>query len=604
MLASVQPAMAAPPIRILPLGDSITYGSSSPGGYRLPLYYLLTRAGFHVDFVGTMKDNSAPTLLDPDHEGHSGWRIDQIDAVIESVFAQIADPDVILLLIGTNDYGQNNDTAHATNRLDALVTRMATHRPYAKIIVANLLERGEPHNTRIQTTFNPFLPGLVDRQRALGREVYFDDLRSAVPLADMPDQLHPNQLGYQKMATNWFQMITRHFTPEGSTNPPAIARIHPSASLTNVAVVFSKPVADDAAAADHFTLDGGVAVLGASLDAATQRIVTLHTTPQQPFTLHTLTVNGVCDRTANRLAIDPDSRATFQSMAGRGAPNNVPEAVDYALLYSLDIPTQPSYATNVAYDADRRADIAGFSRVAYYLELQKPGAPMHFIWISCDPFTTNVDWLGVPTASSGAFFQMPITNMNVLSSLPSIVGGTNLTGGNLEFWPGNSSPANLAAVPNASSTAYDWGDGAISGNYGCMQVHNHDARQVLFAFNGWGGAGGPADLGIGNNAGAYADWTTSRNAASFVIKTLQVYVLPSSPPALPPQLTVNPVVANGLLTIRWETQSETTYSVLAKSALDDTPWTKLFGVTVPTNTAVSIDLPATHPAGFYRISTP
>jgi len=142
-------ASDAPPIRILPLGDSITYGASVPGGYRLPLHQLLTNAGFNVDFLGTQTGNPAAGLPDPDHEGHSGWRIDQIDSIILAVFSQIADSDVILLLIGTNDYGQNNDTAHATNRLEALIARMATNRPFAKIIVANLTHRGEPYNTQI-----------------------------------------------------------------------------------------------------------------------------------------------------------------------------------------------------------------------------------------------------------------------------------------------------------------------------------------------------------------------------------------------------------------------------------------------------------------------
>jgi hypothetical protein len=42
-----------PPLRILPLGDSITYGSSVAGGYRLPLYTALTALGYNVDFVGS-----------------------------------------------------------------------------------------------------------------------------------------------------------------------------------------------------------------------------------------------------------------------------------------------------------------------------------------------------------------------------------------------------------------------------------------------------------------------------------------------------------------------------------------------------------------------
>ena len=116
---------APPPVRILPLGDSITDGVPVAGGYRAPLYQLLTNAGFKVDFVGNLSNNSAAGLPDPNHEGHSGYRIDQIDAGFLGWINAVADPDVILLLIGTNDYGQGQDTAHATNRLDHLISRIA-----------------------------------------------------------------------------------------------------------------------------------------------------------------------------------------------------------------------------------------------------------------------------------------------------------------------------------------------------------------------------------------------------------------------------------------------------------------------------------------------
>ena len=266
------------------MGDSITYGFDAAGGYRAPLYQLLTHAGDNVDFVGTQNGNGVAGLPDGDHEGHPGWRIDQIYSIIPSVFDQTANPDVILVLIGTNDYSQGDDTAHATNRLETLIANLATRRPYAQILIANLLVRGEPFNTQIQTTFNPFVRGVVNRQRALGREVYFDDLRRAVPLADMPDQLHPNLTGYRKMATNWFGAITNLFTPEGSSNAPAIARAYASTSLTDVVVVFSKPVADDAAAVTHFSLSGWVTVPEAVLNPLTKREVTLTTTTQQPVT--------------------------------------------------------------------------------------------------------------------------------------------------------------------------------------------------------------------------------------------------------------------------------------------------------------------------------
>ena len=49
-ILALQPAVAAPSLRILPLGDSITQGyqSSDTAGYRGPLWTLLKNAGYDV----------------------------------------------------------------------------------------------------------------------------------------------------------------------------------------------------------------------------------------------------------------------------------------------------------------------------------------------------------------------------------------------------------------------------------------------------------------------------------------------------------------------------------------------------------------------------
>ena len=51
--ASTASAETLGPVRIMPLGDSITYGTNSTGtvGYRRPLYQQLVGAGYSVDFV-------------------------------------------------------------------------------------------------------------------------------------------------------------------------------------------------------------------------------------------------------------------------------------------------------------------------------------------------------------------------------------------------------------------------------------------------------------------------------------------------------------------------------------------------------------------------
>src|ERR1700690_1315990 len=98
------------------------------------------------------------------------------------------------------------------------------------------------------------------------------------------------------MATNWFGAITSLFTPEGSTNPPAIAEAYAWAGLTNATVLFSKPIADSSANPANFSLNGGIGVTAAALDSS-KRQITLTSTPMLPSTFYTLTVNGGTDRT-------------------------------------------------------------------------------------------------------------------------------------------------------------------------------------------------------------------------------------------------------------------------------------------------------------------
>ncbi|MET8161545.1 SGNH hydrolase, partial [Sphaerisporangium sp. NPDC005289] len=68
-------------VRVMPLGDSITEGTQVPGGYRIGLWQRLASGRYTIDFVGS-QFNGPGNLGDHDHEGHPGWRIDQIDANI------------------------------------------------------------------------------------------------------------------------------------------------------------------------------------------------------------------------------------------------------------------------------------------------------------------------------------------------------------------------------------------------------------------------------------------------------------------------------------------------------------------------------------------
>jgi len=296
-----------PSIRIMPLGDSITHGTPVAGGYRDPLYHMLTAAGYNVDYVGTATDNGSATLPDWDHEGHGGWRISNASVgLYEHIygwFEAIADPHVVLVHIGTNDSSNDPSFSNAVTRLDALITRIATCQPSAHIIVTSLMKRSDANYIGITNYFNPYVPGLVTNQAALGRRVTFLDMHAYLELSDMADGLHPNAGGYTNMAAAWFGAITNVIAADAVTpNQPAMIRAAGSNDHAHVAITLNKAVTVDTATnAANYAIDGGVTVTAAAL-SSNRRTVTLTTSAQTSGTLYTVTVNNVADDDALTLS--------------------------------------------------------------------------------------------------------------------------------------------------------------------------------------------------------------------------------------------------------------------------------------------------------------
>jgi len=108
-------------LRIMPLGTSSTVGIGSPAtaGYRGPLEELLTRDGIAFDMVGSQRQGP-PWLPDPDHEGHSGWVLPQMQPLVTG-WVRAARPDVILLHVGTNDLLRGTSGAQDAGRLAAFL---------------------------------------------------------------------------------------------------------------------------------------------------------------------------------------------------------------------------------------------------------------------------------------------------------------------------------------------------------------------------------------------------------------------------------------------------------------------------------------------------
>ncbi|MEU4688258.1 SGNH/GDSL hydrolase family protein [Actinoplanes sp. NPDC023714] len=198
-------------IRIMPLGDSLTFGKGdrAANGYRNWLHSWLTLSGVDADFVGSQTDG---TGADTGHEGHPGWRIAWLTRHADHWMATYK-PQVVLLDIGTNDLIRNQANG-STQRLAQLIDRLVAADPKVEIVLAKLLVV-KHRNAREFRSFNAKLAKVAARHP---RNVTLVDM-SVIPASDTVDGVHPDTTGYQKMAFQWYQGL-RRVLPTGRSMQP------------------------------------------------------------------------------------------------------------------------------------------------------------------------------------------------------------------------------------------------------------------------------------------------------------------------------------------------------------------------------------------------
>ncbi len=198
----------------------------------------------------------------------------------------------------------------------------------------------------------------------------------------------------------------------------------------------------------------------------------------------------------------------------------VPAATGYELIYKLN---PMEYGGN-GYQVDNGESYSGtLKRIGYLLKLTDKQGKMTWTFVSMDPFSQDLNQVGVPNTGSGVV-QMYVNNLEVFGNSPNIKNG-KFEKGNIEFWSNNYSGGNAKKIPGATGS-FDFGDTATQpvDGYGSMQVHNYLQKQTVFAFNKLKG-GNQCDLGIGNNTakGGQPDWTFSSSAKNY--KSAELYVV-------------------------------------------------------------------------------
>ncbi|MBQ9431966.1 MAG: hypothetical protein IJU44_10495 [Kiritimatiellae bacterium] len=209
-----------------------------------------------------------------------------------------------------------------------------------------------------------------------------------------------------------------------------------------------------------------------------------------------------------------------------GEAEKIPELAGFRKIYTLDVPTNPSYKNEApAYSLDKSAEAGDFSRVAYLYELENFNGSVDWAMTSMDAFTKDAKLLGVP-CRAGNIFQTKVANLTVRSNIGGVKAVTDFDGGNIEFWPNNYGTGTALAGIGGDKDTYDFNDipNPPEIGYGAMQVHNWKDGIVVWVLNNFN-SGNTVDAGIGNNEfNGNPDWTFMGNGTDYKTRRLTIYV--------------------------------------------------------------------------------
>lgn len=176
-----------------------------------------------------------------------------------------------------------------------------------------------------------------------------------------------------------------------------------------------------------------------------------------------------------------------------------------------------------------------FDRVGYYMEYAATADdPLTYVFVSFDAQTTDVSKIGIPTLSSGIFYQQTVKNLEITSNVKAAQGILTDGSGNqvasdqtysfsegyLEFWPSNYGAGKSGVISAGNGNIYDINDSgsdSTSAGHGSMQIHNLATGETVFSLSGVNQA---KQYGIGtnpkasvNSSGPQADWTFANNSS-------------------------------------------------------------------------------------------
>lgn len=218
VLAAADPALA--PVRIMPVGDSITEGGATFSNYRPLLAEKLRAAGIAFEFVGTRGTAGLR------HEGYGGKNVEFLATQVPAHFA--ANPaDIVLLHAGHNHFVDEQPIPGILAATERLITAFRTANPGVVVLLARVIPAGKLPKYSYIPELNTALDRLAAQLHTPAQPVISVDQAAAFDWRSdtIADLVHPNATGAAKMAAQWFDALQRVF----AARPPAVTWDSPSA---------------------------------------------------------------------------------------------------------------------------------------------------------------------------------------------------------------------------------------------------------------------------------------------------------------------------------------------------------------------------------------
>jgi hypothetical protein len=149
-------------------------------------------------------------MIDKQHEGWPGKNAAFIRDNVGK-FLSNNPPQVVFLMIGTNDITDNVPVATIRNTIGAILDSIYTFNNQIEIYLGEVSSRSDNKQAQV-VELNTALVGLVSGKKTNGYDVTLVDMDLSSDKIDA-DGIHPTDRGYQEIAVAWFSALEARHSP-------------------------------------------------------------------------------------------------------------------------------------------------------------------------------------------------------------------------------------------------------------------------------------------------------------------------------------------------------------------------------------------------------